>query len=71
MPHSRGRNTASFLFTKKKNRVNFDSRDNSRRGKLPVRQWELFLTHKRDFVCSWSIKLAHCFAYFFWKYSAD
>ena len=67
MPHSRGRNTTSFLFKKKKKRVNFDSRDNSRRGKCPVRQWELFLIHKCDFECSWSNKLAHCFAYFFLK----
>ena len=76
MPCSRGRNTTSFLFTKKtttttKNRVSFGSKDNSKMGKLPVRLWELFLADKCDFVCSWSNKLAHCFAYFFWKYSAD
>ena len=76
MPCSRGRKTTSFLFTKKnnnnkKNRVSFGSKDNSKMGKLPVRLWELFLAHKCDFVCSWSNKLAHCFAYFFWKYSAD
>ena len=57
MPCSRGRNTTSF----------FNSRDNFRMGIFPVRQWELFLANRCDFVCSWSNKLAHCFANFFLK----